>query len=81
VSWFVAEMAEMRNDLQPNPLDAIVLIGFREMPKSDTATDHGVDKAVKPVPGRGQFCGGCQALRAEREIDLRFPKEWKLEGY
>src|SRR5271157_1411583 len=61
VSWVVAEMAEMRNDLQPSLLDAIGLIGSREMPKSDTATDHGVDEAVKPVPGRGQSSGGCQA--------------------
>jgi len=73
-------MAEMCNDLQPNLLDAIALIGSREMPKSDTATDHGVDEAVKPVPGRGQSSGGCQALRAECEIGLRIPEEWKLGG-
>ena len=63
VSRVVAEMAEMRNDRQPNLLDAIALIGSREMPKSDTATDHGVEEAVKPVPGRGELCGGRQALR------------------
>jgi hypothetical protein len=73
-------MAEMRNDLQPNLLDAIALIGSREMPKSDTATDHGIEKVVKLVPGRGESCGGRQALRAERKIGLRIPEEWKLGG-